>query len=134
MFCIIFAIIGIPFTLSVIADVGSICATVVSTIYEKYKPWYQKIRKRYREYKKNRRKKKGLNWIDYRSFWIFAWKANIFVLILNFQYCSRDRIWRSIGWWCRRKQFKRRWWWVRRRWWWPRRYSWTISIRDNSII
>ena len=60
VFCIIFAIIGIPFTLSVIADVGSICATVVSTIYEKYKPWYQKIRKRYREYKKNRRKKKGL--------------------------------------------------------------------------
>lgn len=59
VFCIIFAIIGIPFTLSVIADVGSICATVVSTIYDKYKPYVQKIKKEYRDWKKNRRKKKA---------------------------------------------------------------------------
>ena len=53
VFCIIFAIIGIPFTLSVIADVGSICATVCTVAYEKFKPWYQRLRKEYKEWKKN---------------------------------------------------------------------------------
>lgn len=37
-FSILFAIIGIPFTLSVIADVGQIFATIVSTIWAKLKP------------------------------------------------------------------------------------------------
>ena len=37
-FCILFAIVGIPFTLSVIADVGQIFATIVSTIWAKLKP------------------------------------------------------------------------------------------------
>lgn len=38
LFCILFAIIGIPFTLSVIADVGQITATLVSTVWAKAKP------------------------------------------------------------------------------------------------
>ena len=60
VFCIIFAIIGIPFTLSVIADVGSICATVVSTVWDKLKPFYkEKIRKKYKRWKKKQKKKKG---------------------------------------------------------------------------
>ena len=73
MFCIIFAIIGIPFTLSVIADVGSICATVCTVVYEKYKPWYQRLRKEYKEWKKNRRKKKGrirVNLLIYKIYFI----------------------------------------------------------------
>ena len=37
-FSILFAIVGIPFTLSVIADVGQIFATVVSTVWEKMQP------------------------------------------------------------------------------------------------
>ena len=37
-FCILFAIVGIPFTLSVIADVGQIFATIVSMIWAKIKP------------------------------------------------------------------------------------------------
>ena len=59
VFCIVFAIVGIPFTLSVIADVGQICANVVSAIYEKYKPFYKRCKKMYKKWKKNRRKKKG---------------------------------------------------------------------------
>ena len=65
VFCIIFAIIGIPFTLSVIADVGSICATVVSTCWDKFKPVFQRMKKAYRKSKKNRRKKKGLFGFNY---------------------------------------------------------------------
>ncbi len=38
VFCILFAIIGIPFTLSVIADVGQITATIVTTLWAKAKP------------------------------------------------------------------------------------------------
>lgn len=41
LFCILFAIIGIPFTLSVIADVGQIFATIVSVLLAKYR---EKIR------------------------------------------------------------------------------------------
>lgn len=37
VFCILFAIVGIPFTLSVIADVGQIFATLISAIWRKYK-------------------------------------------------------------------------------------------------
>ena len=36
MFCILFAIIGVPFTLSVIADVGQLNATCISNMYRKY--------------------------------------------------------------------------------------------------
>ena len=35
-FCIIFAIIGIPFTLSVMADIGQILATIISKLCEQY--------------------------------------------------------------------------------------------------
>ena len=37
-FSILFAMIGIPFTLSVIADVGQIFATLVSLVWGKIKP------------------------------------------------------------------------------------------------
>ena len=37
-FCVLFAIIGIPFTLSVIADVGQIFATLVTTVWGVLKP------------------------------------------------------------------------------------------------
>ena len=37
VFCIFFAIVGVPFTLSVIADVGQILATIVSNICSKYR-------------------------------------------------------------------------------------------------
>ena len=37
LFCIFFAIVGVPFTLSVIADVGQILATIVSKLCEKYR-------------------------------------------------------------------------------------------------
>ena len=36
-FCILFAIIGIPFTLSVIADIGQILATIISKLWDQYK-------------------------------------------------------------------------------------------------
>jgi len=38
VFCIVFAIIGMPFTLSVIADVGQITATIVTALWSKAKP------------------------------------------------------------------------------------------------
>ena len=41
LFCILFAIVGIPFTLSVIADIGQILATIISKVWEQYK---QKIK------------------------------------------------------------------------------------------
>jgi potassium channel subfamily K protein len=37
LFCILFAIIGIPFTLSVIADIGQILATIISKLWDQYK-------------------------------------------------------------------------------------------------
>ena len=37
LFCVFFAIVGVPFTLSVIADVGQIFATMVSKLCVKYK-------------------------------------------------------------------------------------------------
>ena len=47
LFCIFFAIVGIPFTLSVIADMGQIIATLMTTIWDKYKqkllPYFNKI-------------------------------------------------------------------------------------------
>lgn len=43
LFCMLFAIIGIPFTLSVVADVGQLFATLLSTIWDKYKDKIQPI-------------------------------------------------------------------------------------------
>ena len=37
LFCVFFAIIGIPFTLSVMADIGQILATIISKLCEQYK-------------------------------------------------------------------------------------------------
>ncbi|XP_059083028.1 TWiK family of potassium channels protein 7-like isoform X3 [Tigriopus californicus] len=46
VFCILFAIVGIPFTLSVIADVGQIFATLVSAVWKKYKHILKPLGKR----------------------------------------------------------------------------------------
>jgi hypothetical protein len=43
VFCILFAIIGIPFTLSVLADVGQITATLISMFGQKAKPLIKPI-------------------------------------------------------------------------------------------
>jgi len=43
LFCIFFAMVGIPFTLSVIADVGQLFATLLSAIWSKYKDRIQPI-------------------------------------------------------------------------------------------
>ena len=51
LFCIFFAIIGIPLTLSVIADIGQIIATLMTTIWEKYRE-YTERRKLHRKRKK----------------------------------------------------------------------------------
>lgn len=59
VFCIIFAIVGIPFTLSVIADVGQICANVVTLIWTKCQPIYQRWLKVFKTWNKDRRKRKG---------------------------------------------------------------------------
>ena len=52
VFCILYAIVGIPFTLSVIADVGQIFATLISTLWTKYKPLLEPIAAKIVEYKK----------------------------------------------------------------------------------
>ena len=44
-FCILFAMIGIPFTLTVLADIGQIFATLVSTVGAKVKLIFQPITK-----------------------------------------------------------------------------------------
>ena len=48
LFCILSAIVGIPFTLSVIADVGQIFATLMTTIWEKYKDKIKPIMEKYK--------------------------------------------------------------------------------------
>ncbi|CAB4065370.1 KCNKN [Lepeophtheirus salmonis] len=48
VFCILFAIIGIPFTLSVIADIGQIFATLVSLFWRKYKHFVIPIYNRFK--------------------------------------------------------------------------------------
>lgn len=48
VFCILFAIIGIPFTLSVIADVGQITATLISAVFSKTKPLIEPIKEKYK--------------------------------------------------------------------------------------
>jgi hypothetical protein len=64
VFCILFAIVGIPFTLSVIADVGQIFATIVSTIWRKYKhvikPAVKWIRVMIKKTKRRKMKKRKL--------------------------------------------------------------------------
>ena len=44
-FCIMFAMIGIPFTLTVLADIGQIFATLVSTVGAKVKLMFQPVTK-----------------------------------------------------------------------------------------
>ena len=48
IFCIFFAIIGIPFFLSVISDMGQIIATLMTTVWDKYKqkihPFIEKLK------------------------------------------------------------------------------------------
>ncbi|CAB4062512.1 KCNKN [Lepeophtheirus salmonis] len=64
VFCILFAIVGIPFTLSVIADVGQLLATLLSVVWARIKPsiqpaidYFRKIRDKY--FKRRTRKKKS---------------------------------------------------------------------------
>jgi len=57
VFCLLFAIVGIPFTLSVIADVGQIFATLLSTVWGKYKHLLEPIKVKIQEYKKRRRER-----------------------------------------------------------------------------
>jgi len=57
VFCLLFAIVGIPFTLSVIADVGQIFATLLSTVWGKYKHLLEPIKAKIQEYKKRRRER-----------------------------------------------------------------------------
>lgn len=64
VFCILFAIVGIPFTLSVIADVGQIFATLVSTLWKKYKHLIEPIKAKIKEMKKKRAEKKKLKELD----------------------------------------------------------------------
>ena len=56
LFCILFAIVGIPFTLSVIADMGQIIATLMTTIWDKYKQKLQPFLERMRQKKTKRRR------------------------------------------------------------------------------
>jgi len=57
-FSILFAMIGIPFTLSVIADVGQIFATLVSLVWGKIKPILMPIMEYAKQLKKNMAKRK----------------------------------------------------------------------------
>ena len=57
VFCLLFAIVGIPFTLSVIADVGQIFATLLSTVWGKYKHLLEPIKAKIQEIKKRRRER-----------------------------------------------------------------------------
>lgn len=55
VFCILFAIVGIPFTLSVIADVGQIFATLLSTLWNRYKHLIEPLKEKIKEYKRNKK-------------------------------------------------------------------------------
>ncbi len=60
VFCILFAIVGIPFTLSVIADVGQIFATFMTAFWKRYKHIIKPIYKNFQDYmEKKKKKKKG---------------------------------------------------------------------------
>ena len=54
VFCILFAIVGIPFTLSVMADVSQIFATLLSTVWNRYKHLLEPIKEKIKEYKKRK--------------------------------------------------------------------------------
>ena len=47
LFCIFFAIIGIPFTLSVLADLGKILATIISKVWKQYKQKVKPLLEKY---------------------------------------------------------------------------------------
>ena len=49
LFCLLFGIIGIPFTLSVIADVGGLFATLLSKFWEKHKDKFKAIHEKLRK-------------------------------------------------------------------------------------
>ena len=49
LFCLLFGIIGIPFTLSVIADVGGLFATLLSKFWEKHKDKFKAIQEKLRK-------------------------------------------------------------------------------------
>ena len=49
LFCLFFGIIGIPFTLSVIADVGGLFATILSKFWEKHKEKFKTIQEKLRK-------------------------------------------------------------------------------------
>ena len=48
LFCIFFAIIGIPFTLSVLADLGKILATIISKVWKQYKEKVKPLLEKYK--------------------------------------------------------------------------------------
>ena len=52
LFCIFFAIIGIPFTLSVLADLGKILATIISKVWKQYKQKVKPLLEKYNILKK----------------------------------------------------------------------------------
>ena len=52
LFCIFFAIIGIPFTLSVLADLGQILATIISKVWQQYKQKVKPVLEKYKIIKK----------------------------------------------------------------------------------
>ena len=47
VFCVLFAIIGIPFTLSVLADLGKILATIISKVWKQYKQKVKPLLEKY---------------------------------------------------------------------------------------
>ena len=48
LFCIFFAIIGIPFTLSVLADLGQILATIIGKVWKQYKEKVKPVLEKYK--------------------------------------------------------------------------------------
>jgi len=65
LFCIFFAIVGIPFTLSVIADVGQIFATLMTTIWDKYKDRIKPVMEKYKIFReKTEEEEKDVGFAD----------------------------------------------------------------------
>jgi hypothetical protein len=48
LFCIFFAIIGIPFTLSILADLGQILATIIGKVWKQYKEKVKPVLEKYK--------------------------------------------------------------------------------------
>lgn len=57
VFCILFAMVGMPFTLSVIADVGQIFATIMTMVWNKYKHIIKPIYKGFQAWMKEKQKR-----------------------------------------------------------------------------